>query len=140
MEPFFIPFSAIEFLSPDERDTSLPFLFGSFEYDHITDRQISSEFLNVNVEDLGKDWYVQKKPNHAKRVAAIVKLLLSGEKVPPVSMELSEYNHNTNFVSDGHHRIRAFRYLKQNGFYADIGGFESLICEFKIICNRFKAL
>jgi hypothetical protein len=139
-KPLFISFKAVEYLSQNEGNPS-SFFWGPFEYDSISDESITEELKNAHIEDLKSDWMAElkngEKTNHAKRIAALVKLIESGADLPPVSIELSEYNRNTNMVVDGHHRIRALKYKEAKGFYADLGGFESLIKEFRKICRGF---
>lgn len=133
----FVPFNI--FTENEENESSLS--FGDFQYDNITDEHISfylkQDLRSVNLRE---EW--NSKDNflddnfHAKRIAALVKLIEAGLELDPVIMELSEYNKNQNYVNDGHHRIRALKFLKRKGFWADIGGFEFLMEEFESICSK----
>ena len=91
----------------------------------------------ASIKELSNPWD-STSPNHARRIAGLVKLIQSGIDPDPVEMELSEYNRNLNFVNDGHHRIRAYQFLKAKGFYAELGGFERLINKFKRLCRKYQ--
>jgi len=135
---FFVPFEAVkEYEKPTDH---LSMMFGPFEYDHITDEDIQLEIDNGNAKSvkLATPWDQEPitKTIHARRIAALVLLIEKGMELDPVEMELSEYNKNTNFVTDGHHRIRAYKFAKKNGFWASLGGFETLIKEFKTVCRK----
>lgn len=116
MKAIFVPFLAIKYMSRLKNKSS--FLLDDFVYDNITDEMISFEMGNAQIEDLKEDWISEKIPNHARRIASLVKLMQSKIKLDPVDMEISQWNSNVNFVNDGHHRIRAAKFLKKLGFYA----------------------
>jgi rhodanese-related sulfurtransferase len=135
----FVPFSVIDALEDSsENDLS----FGEFEYDHISDEHIQSFITSgkASAADLAEDWELKDGVDfvdyHAERTACIVLLMQSGVELDPVEMELSEHNRNTNYVVDGNHRIRASRFLKKQGFLANLGGYERMMLSFKELCKK----
>lgn len=139
----FVSFYAIDILknSPPE-DLKLDLVsFGSFEYDYISDDEIKESILSGRPKkiDLNKTWMTKKatKQIHIDRVAAVVLLVDSGIEFDPVEMEVSPYNFNLSFVVDGHHRIRAYQYLKLKGFWASLGGDFSWMEEFSKFCSKY---
>lgn len=135
MKPIFVPFAAVAYLSREDNDA--PFYFGPYAYDDITDKKITAEMSYINTIDLNKDWN-ETTVNHARRIAALVSLIESGVKLKPVLMELFDGVKEPNFLIDGHHRVRAYRYLGLPGFWAALGGYVDLMKKFAAICNQYS--
>jgi len=94
-----------------------------FAYDWVTDEDISKAAPASTVE-LAQDWqdvWEEDGNNtwqefHAARIKGLVNLLCDGTGVKPVDLDL--LNDSLSSIPDGHHRIRAFQFLKSPVFPA----------------------
>ena len=102
-----------------------------FYYDFISDNQIKKMLSNNIDVDIDRGWERGKFKfanydieYHTMRIAKLVSEIELGKKIKPVMLYFDElsYKFAPNYIEDGNHRIRAFKYLGYDYFPAYIFG------------------
>ncbi|WP_199438674.1 hypothetical protein [Vibrio owensii] len=135
------PDNEVEFLA-FSAFSKYKFSIPGFAYDHINNDIIekalqSEEFENVNINcGWEQDTYLLNASHlddefkHALRIAKIINLILDGTfKFTPVNFDTHYIEKCMSGISDGHHRIRALRYLGYSEIPCYLSGSEQIIDE-----------
>ena len=108
-----------------------------YQYDFLKDSQIedminSKEICEFEVHKFG--WLMQTdctstkedNPIHLKIIAKMIIMMREGVEFPPVKINARNYEcdiENSGYcVTDGHHRLRAMKYLDKTSFRAEVKG------------------
>ena len=101
-----------------------------FTYDYIDDSEIQQQLNDGSFNDISIEAHwgnttannspKKDNPIHPKRIAALVMRFHSKGKFDPIRIEATEVVRKISgfCVTDGHHRLRALRFLKIPSFYA----------------------
>lgn len=136
----FVPFAVFDYLKEPPEIENWSWCADEFEYEYISDNLIE-DLLNdpSTLEiDLNKQWKDNSKQAHAQRIASIIIKIKQGIEFESIQIELSTYNRNRNKINDGNHRIRAYQFLKKEGFFAELGGTVKDIIQFESLCRNFS--
>jgi hypothetical protein len=110
-----------------------------FAWDWCSNDDIKNALLtNIERQDLNKDWQdciketdreteEDFKKFHIERIALLAQLILEGNEIELIGMELMSIEYD--IISDGNHRIRALEYLGYDAFPAWISGYCHIIEE-----------
>lgn len=112
-----------------------------YQYAFVSDKEISKAIASGSVEnhDLGIEWYCindntstrKDNPIHIERIAKIVIELRAGTEFEPININAENYETCGYCVTDGHHRLRAYKYLNYKGFKAIFSGDKQAIEKLK---------
>lgn len=115
-------------------------MFNGFQYDWIMNKrhiEPALNYHNLHLIDPNIDWEddvflmedssIREGLKHPVRVAALIKLVLNGGGVVPISIDTFTSHICRSCIPNGHHRVRMLQYLKYTHFPAYCCGDVDLI-------------